>query len=516
MKSVFSFMLLLGVLSAATLSASSSNQVFLPPEKVTLEVGRQKVLELPFAIQEHLSESPRFKVIKVENNRLTLEGTSPGNGSVTLVGGNVKKVFSITVSGSLAPVYNALVRELGDIPGVAITLSERNIILQGTISTPREWEYFNRVFESYSNSCINHVRFRPGEELFANFKKELTSAGVKITDKISSECPGEVRLAFADDTLSISGFLCSQEDVKRIEEILAAQKWLNPDWNKNALLLKKDLRVSDCQFDVNVVFVGISKTQLERMGNDQANGTVLSWNFAAWIRDLIGTEAPGTKAKGAYASLNADLKGTLSFFGENGVSDFRDAGHVTVTNNSPVAAEFENGGSLKVKISNQDTADLKPIDFGLKIKISGGFVRANELLLNLELEKSLTPVKQDGDYFQRSTKTKAKVRCAPGKTVVIAGQKENVHTANGPSGYAFLRHVPVLNWFFAHEDEVNTEMYYLILVSPQLKQTAPDMQSLPVKETAGIDKKVHDKVQKREKANQEKESQSRFRKMFTW
>ena len=445
-----------------------------------------------------------------------MEGTAPGSGTVVLAGGNVKKEFAITVAGSLAPVYNALAGELSELPGVTVTLAERAVILQGSISTPREWEYFNKVTAPYAASCSNHVRFQPGPELFEQLKKELASAGIRVSDTIAPERPGEVRFSFTGDVFTVSGFLFCQEDIKRVEKIFEARKWLNPDWNRNSLQLKKDLRVSDCQFDVNVVFVGLSKNQVERMGNGQADGTLLSWNFAAWIRELAGQGAPDTRARGLYTTLGTDMKGTLAFFGENGVSDFRDAGHLTVTNNSPVAAEFENGGSLKVKIFTQETADLKAIDFGLKMKISGGFVRANELLLNLELEKSLTPVKQDGDYFQRSTKTKAQVRCVLGKTAVIAGQKENTYTGNGPTGYAFLRHVPVLNWFFAHEDEVNTEMYYLILVCPQLKTSAPAVKTPPVAETAGLEQKVAENVRKRTAANQEKENKNWFLKMFTW
>ena len=500
----------------ATLSAQLADQLFLPPEKVNLEVGQQKVLELPFAIQEHQTESSKFKVIKAENNHLTVEGTVPGTGSITLGGRSVKKVFTITVSGSLTPLYHAIARELAGVSGVTVTLTERAILLQGTISAVSEWNYFNKVANSYAGSCSNYVRFQPGPELFDQLKKEITAAGFRIADKISPDRPGEIKFAYSGDAFTVSGFLFCSEDLQRVEKILGAQTWLDSNWNKNALQLKKDLRVSDCQFDVNVVFVGLSKNQVERMGNSQASGTLLSWDLAAWFRDFTGTGGTGTRARGTHSYLNTDMKGALAFFGENGVSDFRDAGHLTVTNNSPAAAEFSNGGRLQVKISNEQSSALKPINFGLKMKISGGFVRANEVRLNLDLEKSLTPVKQDGDYFQRSTSTKAQIRCTLGKTVVIAGQKENTYTGNGPTGYAFLRHVPVLNWFLAHEDEVETEMYYLILVYPQLKKPAPAMQSPPAAETAGLEVKVAEKVKKREKAAQAKEEKNWFMKMFTW
>lgn len=507
-------------ISSITLQAIDPGQAYLPPEKVDVEIGKTKILELPFAIQEHESESPNIKVVNVENNQLTVEGTVPGNATVSLVGNNIRKVFHITVTGSLAPTYQALQREISNIRGISATLTEKTILLQGVISSVREWEYFKRVLRFYERSCTNHVRFHPGPELFELLKKDFAAAGLPVVEKISPAAPGKIQFALDGDVFTVSGFLLCQEDITRVENILSVQKWLDPAWNGNALQLKKDLRLSDCQFDVNVVFVGISKNQLERMGNTQADGTIISWNFVAWIRELVGKAADGqvfdTHKAGFHTSLNTDIKGALAFFGENGISDFRDAGHLTITNNNPAAAEFENGGTLQVKVASQESADLKPIEFGLKMKISGGFVRQNELLLKLDLEKSLAPVKQDGDYFQRSTKTKTQIRCVPGQTVILAGQKENVYTGQGPSGYAYLRHAPILNWFFAHEDELITEMYYLILICPQMKKAAPDMLAPPADATIHLEKKVQERIREREEKIRAEEEKNWFMKMFSW
>ena len=51
-------------------------------------------------------------------------------------------------------------------------------------------------------------------------------------------------------------------------------------------------------------------------------------------------------------------------------------------------------------------ADLKEINFGLTIKVSGGLVTSDKVRLILEVEKSLAPIKQDDDYLQRKTKSK--------------------------------------------------------------------------------------------------------------
>ena len=287
--------------------------------------------------------------------------------------------------------------------------------------------------------------------------------------------------------------LC-ENDIATVKRILASQVWLSPEWNGNSMRAVTDLTVADTQLDVGIVFVGVTRTQLERLGNSSADGTVLSWNLIAWFRALAGG-APDSLAgtsggQGLYSYLNTDLKGSLVFFGNNGIADFRDGGHVTLTSNSKNFAVYENGGTLNVKVYSQDTAELKPINFGLKLKVRGGLIRSNEVRLEFDLEKSLAPIKQDEDYFQRSTKTTAEIVCPLNKTAVIAGQRELTYSGSGPEGYAFLRHIPVISWFAASEENQGEELQLLILACPRIANRKVQMTSVPSDETALVEKTV--------------------------
>ena len=280
------------------------------------------------------------------------------------------------------------------------------------------------------------------------------------------------------------------------------------------------MQVADTQLDVGIVFVGLTRTQLERFGNASADGTVLSWNVISWFRGFTRNVAdgvsPNNSATGVYSNFNSNLKGTLNFFGSNGVSDFRDAGHVTLTNNGPNFATYENGGTLSVKLVGSETADLKEIEFGMKLKVRGGLVRSDLVKLELEIEKSMAPVKQDDDYFQRSTKSKAEILCPLDKTAVMAGEREMTYSNSGPSGYAFLRHIPLVNWFFSSKEEQGEEMQMLILICPQLVNHTPQMTSKPSEETANVEKEVAKTVNKQSADAHKKEERNRFLKMFTW
>ena len=154
-----------------------------------------------------------------------------------------------------------------------------------------------------------------------------------------------------------------RNDIATVKRILASQVWLSPEWNGNSMRAVTDLTVADTQLDVGIVFVGVTRTQLERLGNSSADGTVLSWNLIAWFRALAGG-APDSLAgtsggQGLYSYLNTDLKGSL-VFSEQRHCRFPGRGHVTLTSNSKNFAVYENGGTLNVKVYSQIPLNSNP------------------------------------------------------------------------------------------------------------------------------------------------------------
>lgn len=526
---LFAFATLFGVFSAlhgaapaapAVPAAPQGVQIFLPPESVSISTGESRKFEVPFLVERTRSSSASARVNHQEGRSFEIEGIAAGNAVVTVSGPGISKEFRVTVSSSLMPIYRELSRELSDLPEVGVELSDNVLTLRGEITRIVHWEYFRRVVKRYEERCRNYVTFLPGPSLFTDLRKQFETAGYKIAETVSPDAPGTLKFEVSNGVLTVSGYLLCENDITSVKRILAAQKWLSPEWNGNAMRAETDLQIADTQIDVGIVFVGVTRTQLERLGNSSADGTVISWNLIAWFRALAGAApdelADASNGKGLYSYFNSNLKGALVFFGNNGISDFRDAGHITLTNNGKNFASYENGGTLNVKVYGQDTADLKPIDFGLKLKVRGGLVRADEVRLELDLEKSLAPIKQDEDYFQRSTKTRAEILCPLNKTAVIAGQKELTYSNSGPSGYAFLRHVPVINWFTSTEENQAEEMQFLILVYPQIAERKVKMATVPSAETAGLEENVSNSVREKNRKAREQEKLSWFEKMFTW
>lgn len=490
-------------------------------EPLSITSGEKRVINLPFAIESCKSNSTNVKIETVNGSTFEISGVAPGKAVVTVVAGGIEKEFNVTVFNSTLQTYQELGRLLEEVPEVTLELRDDGLTLMGVIASPGHWKYFRRIMEPFAGRCHNYVTFQPDVKLIESLKKQFEDAGFPVVKKGGEPRPGELALRLSGGVLVVSGDLLSDDSIKKAQRILAAQEWLNPEWNGNNFRAETDLNVAPSQIDLGIVFVGVTRNQLQRLGNSSANGTVLSWDVVGWFKALYGGTPDeflnhGDQHVGGSVLLQSNLKGSLMFFGDNGISDFRDAGHITLTNNSKEDATFENGGTRSVMVYGSDSADLKEIEFGLKYKARALLLEGNMVKLNLDLERSLAPVKVDNDYVQRKSKTKTELLCPLGKTAVIAGQKELTFTQNGPAGYAFLRHIPVLNWFSSFKEDQGEEVQILILVSPELMHQDVKMATRPSAETAALEKNVFADVDSKSRDAREKEDRNWFLRMFTW
>ena len=502
------------------LGSQQTSEANMSQEQVSITVGEKRVLNLPFVIESCKSDSSNVKIEHVTGNTFEISGSSPGHAIITVAAGGIEKEFHVTVYNSTLQTYQELSRQLEELPEVTLQMFDGGLVLRGVITQPMHWNYFRRIMQSYQNRFNNYVVFVPDTKLVTELKEQLTNAGFPVEEKSGPDKPGILSMELTGTVLTVRGYLYSQTGIDTVQSILSAQNWLNPEWNNNNFSHMTDLRIMPSQIDLGIIFVGVTKTQLERLGNVQANGTVLSWDIVGWFKALYGGtmeafDNHGSSQAGGSVTLNTDLKGTLQFFGQNGVADFRDAGHITLTNNGDESS-YENGGTRQVKIYGQESANLKEIEFGLKYKAKGFIQEDNTVKLDLDLERSLPPVRDGDDYVQSRSKTKTSLICPLGKTAIIAGQKELTFSKAGPSGYAFLRHIPVVNWFFSSEEDKGEEVQMLILVSPELMTQNIKMATRPSEENATLENEVFERVNEKNLKVQENEQKSWFQRMFTW
>lgn len=510
------------IVKAITQALGSQNENGNDPmqEQISITVGEKRALSMPFAIESCKSDSSNVKIEHVSGNTFEVSGVSPGRAVITVHAGGIEKSFYITVYNSTLQTYQEMSRLLEELPEVTLQMYDGGLVLRGIITQPVHWDYFRRILQSYEGRCNSYVAFVPDTKLIADLKKQLTNAGFPVEEQSGPEAPGKLSMNLTGTVLTVRGYLYSEDGIKTVESILSAQRWLDPEWNGNNASLKTDLRIVPSQVDLGVVFVGVTRKQLERLGNANADGTVLTWDVVGWFKALYGgakdaIDSHGSQHAGGSITLETNLKGALVFFGQNGIADFRDAGHITLTNNGDEST-YENGGTRQVKVYGRDTADMKEIEYGLKYKAQAFLQEGNTVKLNLDLERSLPPVRDGDDYVQSKSKTKTTLICPLGKTAIIAGQKELTFSHEGPSGYAFLRHIPVINWFASSEEDQGEELQMLILVSPELMDQNITMATRPSEENATLEQEVSERVSAENLKVQENEQKTWFERMFTW
>ena len=507
-------------ITQALIQQGASSDQDMMQEQVSITVGEKRVLNMPFAIESCKSDSTNVKIERVTGSTFEISGTSPGQAIIEVHAAGLEKEYHVTVYNSTLQTYQELGRLLEELPEITLQMYDGGLVLRGIVTQPIHWDYFRRIMLSYEGRCNNYVSFIPDAKLISDLKKQLTDAGFPVGEKSGPECPGQLTMNLTGTVLTVRGYLYSEQGVQTVQSILSAQRWLNPEWNGNNVSLQTDLRIAPAQIDLGIVFVGVTRTQLERLGNSMADGTVLTWDVIGWFKALYNgsmevIDNHFSQQGGGSATLKSNLKGALVFFGNNGISDFRDAGHITLTSNGGESS-FENGGSRQVMVYGENSADMKEIEFGLKYKAQAFLQEDNTVKLDLDLERSLPPVRDDKDYVQSKTKTKTSLLCPIGQTAIIAGQKELTFIRNGPSGYAFLRHVPVINWFASSEEDKGEEIQILILVSPELMQQDTQITARPSEENASLEQEVSERVNEENQVVLDNEEKSWFQRMFTW
>ena len=507
------------ITQALTREAVSADQDMMQ-EQVSITVGEKRVLNVPFSIESCKSDSSNVKIERVTGSTFEISGSSPGQALVIVHAGGIEKEYHVTVFNSTLQTYQELSRLLEELPEITLHMYDGGLVLRGIVTQPLHWDYFRRIMQSYENRCDNYVTFIPDTKLITDLKKQLADAGFPVEEKTGPEYPGKLSMNLTGTVLTVRGYLYSEQGVQTVQSILSAQRWLNPEWNANNVTLQTDLRIAPAQIDLGVVFVGVKRTQLERLGNTKADGTVLTWDVVNWFKALYGgamdaIDSHGSQHAGTSVTLNTNLNGLLQFFGQNGISDFRDAGHITLTSNGGESS-FENGGTRQVMVYGRETANMKEIEFGLKYKAQAFLQEDNTVKLDLDLERSLPPVRDDDDYVQSKSKTKTSLICPLGQTAIIAGQKEMTFNHSGPSGYAFLRHIPVINWFASSSEDKGEENQILVLVSPELMHQDAQLSARPSEENASLEQEVSERVNEENQKVMDNEQKTWFQRMFTW
>ena len=489
MKKLFLFLAL--ILSVCALFAED--------EKISMIVGTTKSIRVPFVIESYKMVPSKNDIIKVEasESHIRIMASAVGEVNLLVSGGGMSNNYTITVKSNLAQTLRKLRNDLDTLTELDISTNEDQIVIRGTVTNPEHWALLMKVLPNYSGKCVNFATFKPSAETVLNLKKMLTDAGFTFAEQDKAPALGELAMKISSDTITLTGELYSQKDVDKVNQILATQTWLavngKADSSRGQIQGIVNLTVVETVLQVDIVYVGIQESD---SGKEGSNSNIFGGFSTQGLYDLVAGRGSGS------AVINGNMDATVRFLASNGITRTYHAGHVSFANNDPQGGSLHTGGTVYVKVNGVENGSLQNIQYGLKIKVTGGLISPTQTKLTLDLTNSAL-LGSDGDSYTLSEDTsKQTVLCDLDKTIVVAGSKK-IAQDTSKSGLPVLRNTPVLKWFVAEDRDSTTETRLLILACPRLMKFNPDVQiDIPLEmETAP----TYDEAKKDNKERQEEE-----------
>ena len=442
-------------------------------ERVSITIGTLKVLDLPFVMANYkVSPQDIVHVEALSDKQLQVTGVKQGTCAVVINGnGGQSMRYSVTVLDQVRKLLDRLRLDLDTLPELDLQINQSYIVIRGEVSDVAAWRKLYQVLPLYGDAVQNFATFRPKPESLVNLKKLLADSGFIVANEAVPQEAGKIGFGFSTDAVTLTGRVYTQADIVKLQQVLATQDWLAPvgvEKTDGKIRLVMNLSVEPTMIDVGAVYVGVSSMESSKIGSPN------TFNIGGDFSSLVNLIRGGGSTH--IANIGAGLNPTMSFLADNGVSRFRSAGHLTFISNDQdetgsgkKKATFHHGGTLSVRVQGTNSGDLKEINYGLDMKVSGGLIGANKVKIDVELERSELPeINNAGDYNQKRSDMKTSFICGLDETVVLAGTKELVENTSGPNGLPYLRKVPVLSWFISEKGESRNDMQLLVLISPRV------------------------------------------------
>lgn len=485
--------------------------VFAESEKVSMAVGSQKSIEAPFVIESFKLMPSNQDQIKVEaaESILRVQADKVGEVSLIISGGGQTKEYVISVKTSLDRMLKKLRAELDVLTELTIAVNEDQIQVRGTVTDPEHWALLQKVLPSYSGKVFSFATFKPNAETIMNLRKMFEDAGFEVVDT-TNPTDGQLSLTVSNNIVIITGQLFSQNDMDKVNQVLATQPWLSVnapvDSKSGKIQAIVNLKVIETILEVEIVYLGVTESEGKKIGSSDV--PILKSAYSI-IYDMV-TGAAGNKT----AQIGGNMQATTRFLAANGLSRTHNAGHVTFANNDPNGGELHTGGTIQAKVSGIENGSLQSIEYGLKIKVKGGLISPTRCKLELNLTNSALISASDDSYNLAEDKTKQTVYVDLDKTIILAGSRK-ISQDTSKSGLPVLRQIPVLNWFVSEDGKNKEQTSLLILACPRLVKYNDDVQiEIPLSEEFSGDTKKTGETDTSKTIKEQNKKKSFWRRMW--
>jgi Flp pilus assembly secretin CpaC len=466
-----------GLVAAAAAGLMAGAALAQGGKSVTLAEGQMQVVAVPFEIKTYkVADQEVARVEMFDKQNVRIVGQKVGTTDLQVLGeGNAFANFKVTVVENIDAILQALRKDLDEVPEVDLSVSLGRIVIKGEVNSVQHWELVQKVVSLYGENVADLTTFRPAPEVLLSLRKGLEKGGFTVADRKDAVArnPGVLSVDVSGNNLFITGSVFSRNDLAAIEDIVGAERWLavkkeNEEAKEDRIPAILKVNVIPSLLELDVAFANVTDQEEKQVGiNLVKNGLLVVDTTAAAFRGTIGKDAT-SGFEGSYV-INSALAGTMKLFGGSGPGRRSVTGHMTFKNDAPDWQKYQSGGTLKVRVSGRDVADLEDIEYGFIMKVKGGLLNADTAAMDLDLELSF-PVPMGADYDLKREHIETTVNCPLGKTLVMGGVKDLSEKVT-KEGVPFLRSIPVLSFLFSEKNQIVEDRKVLILICPSMNTT---------------------------------------------
>ena len=501
------------ILTAITLLVVSVNCLAAQVEELRYMVNTINEVNVPIKVISCRVGKPGIIGVEVIDNgsKLRILGQSVGVTDLIVNSENRSKTYRVTVSSNMRETARSITKALESIPTIEVIDSDNKVTLKGEISDINQWSIFQKILPFYKENVINLVTFQPKAEVMLLLQKSFAKAGYTVVRDGSDLKHGELIVTSLGDSLNITGTVYSPEDIKRIERILNAQSWISTKSVTNPAKIRAHLNVEIVpeMLEIGAVYVGFEKSQLEAIGNNFMKAGI-PFNINASYGGGIKRNFGPNRGRGSYG-ISTNLGTVIRLLGENTNSVFRHAGFLSFkSNDTPTFRELHNGGTLKVRVTGNESGTLTDVAYGFILKIKGGLTGKDQVFMEIDVTISTPVLLENGDYDVKKKSIRTTAFCKLDETIALGGLKELLDDTTGHNGLPYLRNIPIINWFVSEKIDTYHDKQTLLLVSPRLMSQARPLEIPPAQELRDVDETAQKQIRKGQK------SQRRWYQFFRW
>ncbi|MBQ6246453.1 MAG: hypothetical protein IJK04_06285 [Kiritimatiellae bacterium] len=137
-------------------------------------------------------------------------------------------LLKVTIRSTVDDKMDELRRRLSEFDNVESSRLGEKIILEGTVSSPRQWAELQKIcgLDYFKNDVNSLVEFRVAPATIEDLRKALKDNGLKLVADGGAPGLGEVAMEYEHNVIRFSGTVFSQEALDTLQRVLAGKSWL--------------------------------------------------------------------------------------------------------------------------------------------------------------------------------------------------------------------------------------------------------------------------------------------------